>query len=197
MKRAFFLLLIMGTVLASSAQYQYQGKEEKERGFKKEQLYIGTGVNVGFSQGWILGLNPEVGYSLNNFLDAGIATNVNYITQRLAADYSYKFFAFGGGPYLRGWIINQFFITGQYEFNRITEKYKDPYGTVRTAYTSPSLLVGAGYGSRQVGRSQFFTSIMVDVLRNPNSPYIDRQTSSMLPVFRTSFMFYLRPKKER
>lgn len=195
MKSSLFLLLMLITSVVSFAQYK--GEEEKERGFKREQLYIGTGLNVGFSQGWILGLNPEVGYSLNNFLDAGIATNINYITQNLGSGYSYKFFAFGGGPYLRGWIINQFFVTGQYEFNRITEKYKDPYGTVRTTYTSPSLLVGAGYGSRQIGRSQFFTSIMVDVLRNPNSPYIDRQTSSMLPVFRTSFMFYLRPKKER
>jgi hypothetical protein len=195
MKKIFILVLLLAISLFSFAQY---GKEEeKERGFKRDQLYLGSGINVGFSQGWVLGLNPEVGYSLNNFLDAGIATNINYITQNLGSGYSYKFLAFGGGPFVRGWIINQFFITGQFEFNRISEKYKDPYGTVQSSYTSPSVLVGAGYGSRQIGRSQFFTSIMVDVLRNPKSPYVDRQTNTILPVFRTGFMFYLRPQRER
>ena len=195
MKKSLFLLLMMMTSLFSFAQYEKE--DEKERGFKRDQLFIGTSINVGFSQGWILGLNPEVGYSLNNFLDVGIGTNFNYITQNFGSGVSYRFLALGGGPYLRGWIINQFFITGQFEFNRISEKLKGTLVPEKSVYTSPSLLVGAGYGSRQIGRSQFFTSIMVDVLRNPNSPYIDRQTNTLLPVFRTGFMFYLRPKREQ
>lgn len=170
-------------------------KEEREKGFKQDQLYIGTGINVGFSQGWVLGLNPEVGYSLNNFLDVGIATNINYITQNFGGGTSYKFFAYGAGPYVRGWIINQFFITGQFEYNRISEKSSNQYVTIKDAYTNPSILVGAGYGSRQIGRAQFFTSIMVDVLRKPNSPYVDQQTNTMLPIFRTGFMFYLKPQR--
>ena len=193
MKKLLFLLLMLATSLLSFAQYEKE--DEKERGFKREQLYLGSGINVGFSQGWILGLNPEIGYSLNNFLDVGIATNINYITQNYGSGISYKFFAYGAGPYVRGWIINQFFITGQFEYNRISEKYTDQYGSVRDAYASPSVLVGAGYGSRQIGRAQFFTSIMVDVLRKPNSPYVDRQTNNLLPVFRTGFMFYLKPQK--
>lgn len=171
-------------------------KDEREKGFKRDQLYIGTGINVGFSQGWVLGLNPEIGYSLNNFLDIGIATNINYITQNFGGGTSYKFFAYGAGPYVRGWILNQFFITGQLEYNRISEKYTDQFGSIKDTYASPSFLVGAGYGSRQIGRAQFFTSIMVDIMRKPNSPYIDRQTNTLLPVFRTGFMFYLKPQRK-
>jgi hypothetical protein len=193
MKKLLLFITLLVSSIAVSAQYE----EEKERGFKRDRLFIGAGVNVGFSQGWILGLNPEVGYSLNNFLDAGIATNINYITQNFGQGVRYRFFAVGGGPYVRGWIFNQFFITSQFEFNRITETLTGTFVPERTIYTSPSLLVGAGWGSRQVGRSQFFTSIMVDVLRNPNSPYVDRQTNTLLPVFRTGFMFYLKPERER
>jgi len=191
MKKAVVVICLLFVSVHLLAQ-----KEEREKGFKQDQLYIGTGINVGFSQGWVLGLNPEVGYSLNNFLDVGIATNINYITQNFGGGTSYKFFAYGAGPYVRGWIINQFFITGQLEYNRISEKYNDQFTSYKEVYTSPSILVGAGYGSRQIGRAQFFTSIMVDVLRKPNSPYVDRQTNTLLPVFRTGFMFYLKPQRK-
>jgi hypothetical protein len=189
MKKSLLLFALLISSVFVFAQYE----EEKEKGFQRNRLFIGSGINVGFSQGWILGLNPEVGYSLTNFLDAGIATNINYITQNFGQGVRYRFFAVGGGPYVRGWILNQFFITSQFEFNRITERLTGTFEPERSIYTAPSLLVGAGWGSRQVGRAQFFTSIMVDVLRNPNSPYIDRQTSTLLPVFRTGFMFYLKP----
>jgi len=109
MKKSLFLLLMLMTSFFSFAQYEKE--DEKERGFNRDQLFIGTSINVGFSQGWILGLNPEVGYSLNNFLDVGIGTNFNYITQNFGSGVSYRFLALGGGAYLRGWIINQFFIT--------------------------------------------------------------------------------------
>lgn len=191
MKKSVFVICLLLVSFHLVAQ-----KEEREKGFKQEQLYVGTGVNIGFSQGWVLGLNPEIGYSLNNFIDVGIATNINYITQNFGGGTSYKFFAYGAGPYVRGWIVNQFFITSQLEYNRISEKYNDQFGSTKAAYASPSLLVGAGYGSRQIGRAQFFTSVMVDLLRKPNSPYVDRQTNTLLPVFRTGFMFYLKPQRK-
>lgn len=185
----FFIILVRSLVAVA------QEEEVMERGFMKERLFIGASLNVGFSQGWILGLNPEVGYSLNNFLDVGIGTNVNYVTQNFGQGVSYRFLALGGGPYLRGWIINQFFVTGQFEYNRISETLRGTAVPEKSIYTAPSLLVGAGWGSRQVGNTQFFTSIMVDLLRNPNSPYVDRQTNTLLPVFRTGFMFYLGAKR--
>jgi hypothetical protein len=56
--------------------------------------------------------------------------------------------------------------------------------------------VGGGYGSRMIGQSQFYTSIMVDVLRDRESPYIDN-FGHLQPVFRTTFLFYIRPKSQR
>jgi hypothetical protein len=56
------------------------------------------------------------------------------------------------------------------------------------------LLVGGGFGSRFIGNSQFYTSIMIDVMGDRNSPYVD-QYNRQLPVFRTGFNFYFGKKK--
>lgn len=202
MKKIILLFSLTFFILSSSF-----AQEEKERGFKKEQMFIGTGVNVGFFQGWILGLNPEVGYSLNNFLDAGVSINLNYVSRNYPTlvinNTSYnnaqvRFFSYGGGPFLRVWIVNRFFISSQFEFNKISESFRSQGATIyKSKYTSPSLLIGGGWGSRMIGRSQVYTSIMVDILRDKNSPYIDQSTGTLLPVFRTTFAIYLKPKNQR
>ncbi|MEJ8818086.1 hypothetical protein [Lacibacter sp. H407] len=195
MKKSLLLFTLLISSVAVFAQYE---EEEKEKGFKRDQLFIGSGINLGFFNGFILGLNPEVGYSLNRFVDVGVGVNVNYITQNeINAPITYRQFVIGGGPFVRVWPVNMIFLGGQFEFNRIAFSVKDN-GTVmgRTNYTAPSILVGGGYGNRLIGRSQFYTSIMVDVLRDPKSPYID-QFNRLQPVFRTTFLFYLKPKRER
>lgn len=173
-----------------------QREEERSGGFKSDHIFLGTGFNLGFSNGFIIGLNPEVGYSINNFLDAGIATNFTYVTQRSQfADFSARYQALGAGPFVRIWPARMIFIGSQLEFNKIT--YKElTSGTVtyKEKTSANSLLVGAGYGSRMIGHSQFFTSIMIDVLNDANSPYRD-QFDRVVPVFRTGFLFYLGRKK--
>ncbi len=178
------------------AAISLQLNAQDTKGFDKEKVFIGSGVNLGFFNGFILGLNPEIGYSFNRFIDAGLATNVNYFTQN--DQYSsivYRQFTFGGGPFIRIWPANMFFIGGQFEYNSINYSIKENNTvTGRQKLSAPSLLVGGGYGSRFVGRSQFSTSIMVDVLRDVNSPYIDYY-GRLQPVLRTTFTFYLRDKK--
>jgi hypothetical protein len=166
-------------------------------GFKKENLYVGAGLNVGFFQGWILGINPEAGYSVTRFLDVGLTTNFNYITQNYAPGLSTRYRALGAGPYMRAWIANRFFVTAQYEYNFTRETIVN--GGVKTFenYKVPSLLVGGGYGSRFIGESQFFTTIMFDVLKNEHSPYYDNFNMTLLPVFRTGFLVYLPTKQQR
>lgn len=187
----FISFVIMS--LSSFAQ-----EEEKEKGFKKDHLFIGSGINLGFFNGFILGLNPEIGYSLNRFVDVGLSTNINYFTQNeLNGPAVYRQFAYGGGPFVRIWPVSMIFIGGQFEYNKISYSVKTN-GTVtgKDNYTTPSILVGGGYGNRLIGRSQFYTSIMVDVLRDPNSPYVDSY-NRLLPVFRTTFTFYLGSKNQR
>mgnify|MGYP001358065271 CR=1 FL=1 len=169
-----------------------QKEEEEKGGWKPDHLFIGSGINLGFSNGFIIGLNPEIGYSINRFIDAGIATNLTYVTQRSQiANSSARYLAIGGGPFVRIWPVRMLFVGGQYEFNSITYKEIDGGVTTYKEKTSAgSLLVGLGYGNRIIGQSQFYTSIMIDALNDPNSPYRD-QFGRVLPVFRTGFIFYL------
>jgi hypothetical protein len=196
MKKSNFLLVMLMTSIFSFAQKRED--DEKEKGFKQENLFIGTGINLGFFNGFIIGLNPEVGYSLNRFIDVGIGTNVNLITQNDPnSPTTYRQLTFGGGPFVRIWPVNMLFIGGQFEYNSISYSAKSG-GTVvyKENRTAPSILVGAGYGNRTIGGAQFYTSVMVDVLRNANSPYID-QYNRLQPVLRTTFLFYLKPKRAR
>lgn len=169
-----------------------QDDEEQKGGWKPDHLFIGSGINLGFSNGFIIGLNPEVGYSINRFLDAGIATNLTYVTQRsYYANQSVRYLAIGGGPFVRFWPVPMIFISGQYEYNDITlREVTDGVTTYKEKADASSLLVGLGYGSRVIGQSQFYTSIMIDALNDINSPYRD-QYGRVLPVFRTGFIFYL------
>jgi hypothetical protein len=193
MKKIILPVLFFFLMFTSS-----NAQEVKQKGFKKDQLFIGTGINLGFFNGFILGLNPEVGYSLNRFIDMGVATNVNYITQNNPSyPTSYRQLVVGGGPFVRIWPVNMIFLGSQFEYNSIAYSEKNN-GVImnKEKRHAPSLLVGGGYGSRNIGQSQFYTSIMVDVLRDVNSPYIDN-FGRLQPVFRTTFLFYLRPKNQR
>ena len=160
---------------------------------KKEQIFLGTGLNLGFFNGFIIGLNPEVGYSLNPVVDAGISINFNYITQNSPnLPITYRQMVYGGGPFLRIWPMSRFFIGGQYEFNTIN--FSEKSGGIiqnRISYNATSLLVGGGFGSRFIGQSQFFTSLMIDLAGDRKSPYVDQFNRQQL-VFRTGFSFYFK-----
>lgn len=191
MKKMFFLLAVMAGS-CSILQAQEDPDKEEKGGWKPDHLFIGSGINLGFSNGFIIGLNPEIGYSINNFLDAGIATNLTYVTQRsYYANQSARYLALGAGPFLRVWPVRMIFLGGQLEFNDITyREVVDGVTTYREKASATSLLVGLGYGNRMVGHSQFYTSIMIDALDDVNSPYRD-QFGRVMPVFRTGFIFYL------
>lgn len=189
--KKLILSLMLSTVVIGGLNAQEEEEEEKG-GWKKDHLFIGTSLNLGFSNGFIIGLNPEIGYSINKFIDAGISTNFNYVTQRYQnVDASLRYMAIGGGPFVRIWPARMIFLGGQYEFNSI--KLSEKVGgtvTYKENHTASSLLVGAGYGNRMIGESQFYTSIMIDALNDEYSPYRD-QLGRVLPVFRTGFIFYL------
>lgn len=184
--------LILICCLISSLTGFAQREEEEKGGWKPDHLFIGSGLNLGFSNGFIIGLNPEIGYSINRFIDAGIATNLTYVTQRSQiANTSGRYLALGAGPFVRIWPARMIFVGGQFEYNAITYKEVTNGALVyKEKANAGSLLVGLGYGTRVIGQSQFYTSIMIDALNDVNSPYRD-QFGRVLPVFRTGFLFYL------
>jgi hypothetical protein len=195
------LLMMTGlllTTLVSFAQNE-AGVEENKGKFKTENMFIGTGLNLGIAdRSFNVGLNPEIGYSVTRWLDAGVALNLNYFSQN-ASNYSsirYRNFNYGGGVFARVWPVNFLYVQVQPEYNWVSSSQKDVISGQSGSfnYHAESLLVGIGYGSRMIGSHYSYFTLMIDVLQNYNSPYRD-QYNDPLPVFRAGFNFYLKPTR--
>jgi hypothetical protein len=168
--------------------------------FKKENIFIGTGINLGIAnKSFNIGINPEVGYSITKWLDAGLAFNLNYFSQN-PTDYSntkYQNLSYGAGSFIRIWPVSFFHIQVQPEFNWIhsTQKNMSSSITQKYLYSAGSLLVGIGYGSHFIGNRYSYVTLMMDVLQDKNSPYRD-QFNDPIPVFKAGFGMYLRPSRK-
>ncbi len=196
MKKILMTCFVVLLTMHLHAQENQGDDNQQKNGFRKDNIFLGTSLNLGIAnRSFNVGLNPEIGYSLNNWLDAGFALNVNYFSQN-ASDYSpYRFrnFNYGGGPFLRIWPVNFLHLQVQPEFNWISSSQKDmtTNQTYKYNYNAGSLLVGIGYGTRVIGSQYSYITLMIDVLQNANSPYRDR-FNDPLPVFRAGFGMYLR-----
>ena len=176
--------------------------EEPETGFNKANLFLGGSLGLGFgSYNFDVGVNPEIGFSLNRWLDVGAVVNFNYSSIRADQNYIYnanvssKQFTYGGGVFGRAWVLPFLFLTAQPEFNwtSITQKDMTYGGDYKYNANAPSLLLGVGYGRRVVGESGFYIALMFDAISNKNSPYNDVY-GHPLPVLRAGFDFYLHRK---
>jgi hypothetical protein len=169
-------------------------------GFLKQNLFLGGSLGLGFgTDQFSVGVNPEIGYSLFKWLDAGLVVNFNY--NSISADPTLYFndntavkqFTYGGGVFGRAFVLPFLFLTAQPEVNWIstTETYEGTGGGSYKSNTSAgSLLLGAGYSRRIIGQSSFYFALMFDVAGSTNSPYNDIY-GRPLPVIRAGFDIYL------
>lgn len=190
--KKLFLFLALPFCLQSFAQ---QKENEPMKGFDKEKLFSGGSVNVGFSNySTILGATPQLGYSLTDWLDAGINFNFNYISQRdnIVRGDKLRQTTYGPGAFVRLFPINMIFATSQYEYNFIHQKYipvsSSGQPSQKLNRSAGSLLVGGGYaGGRQKGNNTYyFISVMWDLSGDENSPYIDDLGRST-PIIRAGY----------
>jgi hypothetical protein len=66
MKKIPLSILFVIISLAAAAQYEKEESNEKQKGFKKENLFTGGSVTASFfSGGTVLGITPYFGYSVN------------------------------------------------------------------------------------------------------------------------------------
>jgi hypothetical protein len=204
MKRKFVLLSVWMSIAAVAgfaqdhmpSRVNTYSDEGSGTGFRKENLFIGSSLGIGFAADqFSVGVNPEVGYSLNRWLDAGVVVNFNYNSVSpdpsgtYNPDLSEKEFIYGGGLFARAYVLPFLFLTAQPEFNwtHDTQKYEANGGATYTYnVNAPSLLLGIGYGHRMIGEGTFYFALMFDVLGNVNSPYNDIY-GHPVPVLRAGF----------
>lgn len=190
----FILLFQLHAVLFAQMRNDYS-----ESGSALSNKYFGSGLNLGVSgSSFNIGLNPELGYSVTRWLDAGFAVNFNYYAQNASEFSNIRFqnINYGAGVFARIWPVNFIFFQVQPEYNWISSSQKNvtTQQTNRFNYSAESILVGIGYGTRMVGSRLSYVSLLIDVLQNPNSPYRDAYNDP-LPVFRAGFGVYLHPNR--
>lgn len=186
--------------------YDNRINEPMENGFKKENLFLGGSLALGFgSYEFNIGATPEVGYSLNKSVDVGISLNLNYTSYRADPSYTYnnntrsRIFNYGGGPFVRLYPLPFLFFQGQLEHNWLHYNQTDYSGAGNSGnftVDANSCLLGIGYAQRVIGQSNFYFLIMMDVLNDTYSPYRDANNAA-LPVIRAGFNFYINSGRNR
>lgn len=192
-------ICIVLSMLALTVSVFSQEEEEVKHKFRRDNIFIGGAIGLGLSNGgFSAGANPEIGYTIAQWLDAGFSTNFNYYSY--SAEYNggvrQRSFNYGAGMFVRVFPIRSVFLQVLPEYNRINTNLRDAYSgqTVTHKQEAPSLLLGIGYASRDVGRGSFYTAIMFDAGNNENSPYIG-YLGTKQPILRTGFNFYLHPRR--
>jgi hypothetical protein len=175
---------------------------EQVNGFRKENLFIGGSLALGFSTyDFNAGLSPELGYSVTKWLDAGALVNFNYTSIRANPYYNnnirQRSFNYGVGVFARAYPLPFLFFQAEPEYNWTSYNQKDmgSGATLNGQFQAASLLAGVGYSQRIVGRSSFYIAIMLDLLSNYGSPYRD-QNGAAVPVIKAGFDIWLHPGRQ-
>ncbi len=201
MKKLLLSLLLFGQFLVVVGQ-----EEEKEGGFRKENMFTGGNLSLSFfNNTFLVGGSPVLGYRIANFVDAGLVANIQYTSIRdfRTFDDRLRQTTYGGGVFTRLYPVNFLFAQAQYEHNFITQKYKPAANSSLQTYSlttsANSVLVGGGYCSgraRDFNSAFFYMSVLWDVSGNSNSPYTDGYGRSV-PVIRAGFTIPLFQGKGR
>ena len=196
MKKVVIVLALISSFYTVQAQDEEKSSEEKKGGFKKENMFVGGNVNLGFSNSsTVLGISPYIGYSLNKYLDVAFSTNFSYTSVRDYNEYGDKIrqTIYGPGAFVRVYPFRFVFAQAQYEFNLINYRYIPTNNSIiylpsRENLNASSFLVGGGYagGREGTGSSYYYLSIMWDVSKSKNSPYVD-ELRRALPIIRAGY----------
>ena len=142
---------------------------------KFRHYFVGGNFIASFGDGGgAFGLNPSVGYSVNQYVDVGIGFNGVYNYNK---DYynggKWRTWNLGVAPYIRLYPVDFLFFEGSFEENLVSARYISSEGlkTDPQNASPPSLIGAIGYTQRIYGQSSFFFSVGMDFLNNKNSPY--------------------------
>ena len=169
-------------------------------------VFIGGNLVLGGGAGsFQFGVNPEIFKRVNNYIDIGSATNLFFQSYNPTvgngfSGVSSRSFQLGTGGFARIWPLENFFIQIQPEYNYTWSRFKDR-GTEnvnsgasrKISFGAESLLAGIGYGTKTDNGMTYF-SVMIDLLKNPNSPYRDGFNRAD-PIIRAGFAISIRSKR--
>ena len=199
MKTFRSIMLATCSLLFTATLY---AQDEKEKGYDPENWFTGGSVSLGLGNGsFNAGLHPHYGYTVAKWIDFAGVLNFEYQSQRDIYNNKYRTTVYGLGAFTRIFPVHFLFLQAQPEYNFISQKfisYNTGTGNIKSMLHAPSLLVGGGYTTSRSDKNTFtYLSILVDVIKDVNSPYVDGY-GNLLPIIRAGINIGLnRGKKKR
>jgi hypothetical protein len=182
MKKIMFFALLCSLSLIVRAQEE----EVKEKGFKKENLFVGGNFGLTFGDYTLINLSPQIGYRFSSLFAAGVGINGQYVGYKDREFYTGDVYrkvsqgVAGLNVFGRVFPIKNFnlFLQAQPEANYIFGK-ETYYQPTKQEYKldaeiAPSLLLGGGIILNSGSRGGAMISVLYDVLQHDNSPYTNR-----------------------
>jgi hypothetical protein len=190
MKKIVLFALLWGVVFIANAQ-EAQEEATEEKGFKKENVFVGGNFGLTFGDYTLINVSPQIGYRFNRLLAAGVGINAQYVGYKDRDIFSGDVYrkvsqgVTGLNVFGRFYPIPQLFLQVQPEANYLfgKETYYQPTKEQYKldAVIAPSLLMGGGAVLGGNGRSGFVISILYDVMQHEDSPYGNK------PVYNVGF----------
>lgn len=189
--KMYRLPLALLLVISASTTFAQDREPDEPHGFQKDKLFTGGSISFGLgTHTFQVGGSPVFGYSLANWIDAGVVVNYNYVSYRDVQINNDKLRSstYGGGAFTRLYPLRFVFAQAQFEHNFIKQKYipGSGYENETTNVEANSLLVGLGLATERYagdGRPYFYLALLFDVLHNNYSPYL-RTDGSIMPILR-------------
>ena len=148
MKFKLVIFLFIASIISLSIKAQ--DEEEKEKVPFKQNLFTGGSISVAFySNTFLIGGSPVLGYSITNWADLGIVVNYNYTVYRdyYVFDDRLKQQNYGGGGFVKLYPVRFLFAQAQWEYNFLRLKYIPPNNSgieQKDNLEASSFLVGGG-----------------------------------------------------
>jgi hypothetical protein len=182
LKRGVLAITFLCMALISFSQDK---EEKKEKGFHKENLFVGGNFGLTFGNYTLINVSPQIGYRFSKLFAAGVGLNLQYVSLK-RKDYNgdtyYKTSqgVMGLNIFGRVYPIKNIMLQAQPEINYVFGKekyfqtsYQEAQEFNLNAEIVPSLLMGGGLVLPS-GRGAFIISVFYDVLQNSSSPYGNR-----------------------
>lgn len=171
MKRALLVLVGILSLLFAQAQQteeDYVGggdtsrtsKSDAEKWRARDNLFYGGGLGLGYSNGWIVNVNPQIGVQYKKVLGAGVGFDYQYYGSTVSS-----FQSIGPSIFARGKAFEALLLQAEY----VQLYFKESYLGETYSYSAPMFLVGGGYqdGGDNGG---LFLMVLWDLIQDPNNP---------------------------
>ena len=186
-RRCFFLVAFSLLSVIVSAQDETETKKH----YDPTNWFTGGSISLGYGGGssystFIAGIHPHYGYTLAKWIDLAAVVNFEYQSQRDYYNNKFRNTTYGVGMFTRIFPVHFIFIQAQPEYNFIRQKFipNNASPTQNANLHAPSFLVGGGYTTSRSDKNSFtYLSVLVDVIKDINSPYVDGY-GNLVPIIR-------------